>query len=80
MTPLRRKMTEDLKLRGPGALLGRQQHGWLRFRIADLLRNQACLTAAREEANTLVRRDPSLQGPTLSALRSRLGQFRKRIG
>jgi len=47
---------QDLEQRGPGELLGRRQHGWLRFRIADLVRDRALLDAAREEAIALVRR------------------------
>ncbi|MBI4598461.1 MAG: ATP-dependent DNA helicase RecG [Candidatus Omnitrophica bacterium] len=40
----------DLQLRGPGELLGRQQHGLVRFRVANLARDQHLLALAREEA------------------------------
>jgi ATP-dependent DNA helicase RecG len=54
----------DLELRGPGELLrparrprpgdeGPRQHGWMRFRIADLARDRALLDAAREQARAV---------------------------
>jgi len=45
---------KDLELRGPGELLGPRQHGWLRFRIANLARDRALLESAREEARAKV--------------------------
>ena len=71
---------KDLELRGPGELLGRRQHGWLRFRIASLSRDRALLQSAREEALALIARDPDLRDPSLSVLRERLAQFRQRPG
>ncbi len=70
---------KDLELRGPGELLGRQQHGWLRFRIADLMRDRSLLEEAREEARGLIERDPELADPAMAVLRARLAQFRHRI-
>ncbi len=67
----------DLELRGPGQLLGRQQHGWLRFRIASLARDRTLLESAREEALALTQADPQLRAPELAVLRTRLGRFRK---
>ncbi|MBI3320799.1 MAG: ATP-dependent DNA helicase RecG [Candidatus Omnitrophica bacterium] len=67
----------DLEQRGPGELLGREQHGWLRFRIANLLRDRGLLEPAREEARALISRDPDLRDPSRSALRQRLAQWRK---
>jgi len=67
---------KDLQLRGPGELLGPRQHGWLRFRIADLARDRALLESAREEARALISRDPHLRDPSLQVLRRRLGQWR----
>jgi len=62
----------DLALRGPGELLGRRQSGALRFRIADLTRDQELLDATREEAFGLVEKDPQLANPSLAALKRRL--------
>jgi ATP-dependent DNA helicase RecG len=67
----------DLEQRGPGELLGRRQHGWLRFRIADLLRDRALLDEARQDAAALVQRDPALAGPELAGLRERLARLRR---
>ena len=62
----------DLELRGPGELLGRQQHGWLRLRVASLVRDREVLEAAREEAFALIEQDPRLSRPDAAALRRRL--------
>lgn len=49
---------EDLRLRGPGELLGTRQTGHLGFRVADLSRHQDLLTPARSAADQLLREDP----------------------
>lgn len=66
----------DLEQRGPGELLGRRQHGWLRFRIASLSRDRTLLEEARRDAAILIARDPTLRDPSLAALRDRLARFR----
>jgi ATP-dependent DNA helicase RecG len=71
---------KDLQHRGPGHLLGRHQHGWFRFRVADLARDRALLESARQEANALIAADPELAAPGLSALRERLARFRQQPG
>ena len=59
---------EDLKLRGPGDLLGTRQSGEPWFNLADLVRDQALLEQARREAQQLIRTDPGLeQHPDLRA-------------
>ena len=68
---------KDLELRGPGELLGRRQHGWLRFRIANLARDRSLLESAREEALRLVDRDPQLRDASVTVLRERLTRFRQ---
>ncbi len=68
----------DLEQRGPGELLGRRQHGWMRFRIADLAHDRVSLEAARAEAEALIRQDPELRAPELAGLRERLARFRQR--
>ena len=54
---------EDLRIRGPGELLGTRQSGQKLFEIADLYRDEAILDEAREEAFLLVERDPDLSAP-----------------
>ncbi len=53
----------DLKLRGPGELLGTRQSGQPLFEIADLYRDEAILDEAREDAFALVESDPELARP-----------------
>ena len=62
----------DLALRGPGELLGRRQHGWQPFRIADLAKDQDLLELARQGAFTLVARDADLRAAECVGLRQRL--------
>ncbi|PIQ84288.1 MAG: ATP-dependent DNA helicase RecG [Candidatus Omnitrophica bacterium CG11_big_fil_rev_8_21_14_0_20_63_9] len=71
---------KDLELRGPGELLGRRQHGWLRFRIANLARDQGLLELAREHAQALIGQDAALQAPSLAVLRRRLAELRGQRG
>jgi ATP-dependent DNA helicase RecG len=53
----------DLKLRGPGELLGTRQAGQRLLEIADLYRDEAILEEARADAFALVASDPSLAAP-----------------
>ena len=48
----------DLRIRGPGELLGTRQSGQKLFEIADLYRDEAILEEAREDAFALVDADP----------------------
>ncbi|GIX31790.1 MAG: ATP-dependent DNA helicase RecG [Porticoccaceae bacterium] len=48
----------DLRLRGPGEFLGTRQTGTLEFRVADLLRDEPLLPAARAAAARLLAADP----------------------
>ena len=51
----------DLKLRGPGDLMGTQQSGILNFKIADLGKDSQILSIARHAADKLLKNDPHLQ-------------------
>jgi ATP-dependent DNA helicase RecG len=50
----------DLKLRGPGNLMGTQQSGVLNLKIADVVKDSQILVAARNTAITLLQDDSSL--------------------
>jgi len=63
---------EDLKLRGPGELLGMAQHGELSLRVADLFKDEGLLAQARADAEELLRADARLQKSEHSRLRRRL--------
>ncbi|MBL8066149.1 MAG: ATP-dependent DNA helicase RecG [Chthonomonadaceae bacterium] len=54
---------EDLKLRGPGDLIGTQQHGLPDLRVADLVRDLTLAEQARKSAQTLLEKDPGLSLP-----------------
>ncbi|HHL45534.1 MAG TPA: ATP-dependent DNA helicase RecG, partial [Gammaproteobacteria bacterium] len=49
---------KDLELRGPGDVLGTRQTGMLRFRVADLQRDQALLPEVAKAAAVLLERYP----------------------
>jgi ATP-dependent DNA helicase RecG len=54
---------EDMRLRGPGELLGVRQSGFLCFRVADLLVHAPLLLWAREDAAAILSEDPGLLRP-----------------
>ena len=63
---------EDLKIRGPGELLGTAQHGLdTTFKVADLIRDLALMKAAREEAFRLLEEDPDT--PLIEEFQRRFG-------
>ncbi|MDH5563489.1 MAG: ATP-dependent DNA helicase RecG [Nitrospirota bacterium] len=63
---------EDLKIRGPGHVLGVKQWGEIAFRVADLTRDTSLLTKARHIAGTLLHRDPGLGFPEHQPLKEAL--------
>ncbi len=50
---------EDLRLRGPGEVLGTRQTGLLQFRVADPLRDRELLASVAAAARELSRDDPA---------------------
>jgi ATP-dependent DNA helicase RecG len=60
---------EDLRLRGPGDLLGTAQHGLPTFRVADLVGDPETLTRARDAAEEVLAHDPELLAPNHKPLR-----------
>ncbi len=56
---------QDLKLRGPGEVLGTRQTGQLQFRIADLVRDEALLPAVVEAAELIQRDYPEQVQPLI---------------
>ncbi len=63
---------EDLRLRGPGELLGTEQHGDMRLRVADLFKDAVLLSQARQDALELLAHDPRLLDKEHAGLRERL--------
>ncbi|PCH52272.1 MAG: ATP-dependent DNA helicase RecG [Flavobacteriaceae bacterium] len=59
----------DLKLRGPGNLMGTQQSGVLDLRIADIVKDAKILSIARSTAIDLLTIDPTLNAPENSFIK-----------
>jgi ATP-dependent DNA helicase RecG len=63
---------EDLKLRGPGELLGTAQSGELSLQVADLFKDAELLAFARADADEVLGGDPKLLKPEHALLKRRL--------
>ena len=59
----------DLKLRGPGDIMGKQQSGVLNLQIADLVKDRDILILARNKAIELLKKDASLSLPEHQTLK-----------
>ena len=70
----------DLKLRGPGDLMGRQQSGVLSLKIADLVKDSQLLKVARDYATDLIRVDPELTDPAHLQVAHTLNMLKKNKG
>ena len=62
----------DLQLRGPGDLSGTQQSGIADLQLADLAKDGAILTAARESAQVILDEDPNLVLPQNAPIRQQI--------
>jgi ATP-dependent DNA helicase RecG len=60
----------DLKLRGPGDIMGKQQSGVLNLQIADLVKDRDILMLAREHAVKLLKDDAAMAKPEHANLRN----------
>ena len=70
----------DLKLRGPGNIMGTQQSGVLNLKIADVVKDASILYEARKTAIHIINNDPILSRPEHSSLQKVCTQFQKRTG
>ena len=68
---------EDLRLRGPGEVLGTRQSGLPALRLADLACHADLLAPARDEARRILRLDPGFDRPRGRALRVLLRLFER---
>jgi len=66
---------QDLKLRGPGEVLGKRQSGMEEFRIADPSAHAELLAVAHDDARLILSRDPDLRSPRGENLRVLLYLF-----
>ena len=60
----------DLKLRGPGNLMGTQQSGVLNLQIADIVKDREILSLARAHAIKILSEDAPLQKPEHATLKA----------
>lgn len=59
----------DLKLRGPGDIMGKQQSGVLNLQIADLVKDRDILMLARQHAVKILQDDVPMAKPEHTAMR-----------
>ncbi len=59
----------DLRLRGPGDLMGKQQSGVLNLQIADIVRDRDILQLARNHSLKILKNDAPLEKPENATLR-----------
>ena len=62
---------EDLKLRGPGEFYGTRQHGYPKWKIADLVNDGQIIRDARKAAFKIVETDSHLTDPANEKIRLR---------
>ncbi len=67
----------DLKLRGPGDLMGTQQSGVLNLRIADIIKDTEILKIARSYAFQTLKADPNLSAPENQPIKETFAQLVK---
>ncbi len=63
---------EDLRLRGPGEVVGPRQHGIPEFKVADLARDLDLLEMSRTDAAAIIAADGNLSSPAHRGLRRML--------
>src|SRR5574343_146171 len=68
----------DLKLRGPGDIMGKQQSGVLNLQIADLVRDKEMLQLARHHAIKLLKDDAPMEKPEHAKLREAFIELSKK--
>ena len=67
----------DLKLRGPGDIMGTQQSGVLNLKIADIVKDNDILQTARHYAIKILKEDPSLSNPSNTVVSEAYAQLVK---
>ena len=69
----------DLKIRGPGNLMGTQQSGILKMKIADLINDNELLNLARKSADEILSSDKNLEKQSNQCIKytlSEIGTFK----
>ena len=63
---------KDIKLRGPGEILGKKQHGLPDLKIGDLEDDKDLLFLARDDAFGAIADDPEMKSPEFFTIRKQL--------
>tara|TARA_B100001287_G_scaffold194369_1_gene164423 strand:- start:19600 stop:21702 length:2103 start_codon:yes stop_codon:yes gene_type:complete len=63
---------QDLKMRGPGDVMGTQQSGVLDFKLADLAKDGQLLQLAKMDVDDLLKNDPNLTAKENHSIRKEL--------
>ena len=61
---------QDLRIRGPGEMMGTRQSGIPEFRVMNLVRDATALEQARQEAFAMMEQDPQLSHPDHQLLKA----------
>jgi ATP-dependent DNA helicase RecG len=69
---------KDIKLRGPGEILGKKQHGLPDIKIGDLEADKDLLFLARDDAFELVKKDPEISSSEYYVIRRKLNKLAKK--
>jgi len=56
---------KDMQLRGPGELLGKRQAGFMRFKVADLIRDAEMVEQVQLDAEQILQNEPDLVEPLI---------------
>ncbi|WP_397300278.1 ATP-dependent DNA helicase RecG [Nonlabens ulvanivorans] len=70
----------DLKLRGPGDMMGTRQSGVLALRVADIVKDNDILAVARETAKELLQKDATLVLPENTSIKKVLQFLQSKKG
>ena len=62
----------DLRMRGPGDIMGTQQSGIVDLKLADLAKDNQLIHLARDAAQQLLKEDPDLTNPKNFLVRNEL--------
>lgn len=67
----------DLEIRGPGDMDGTRQSGIDMLKIADIIRDEGILNLSRKIAEEVIEKDPTLEDPVNSRLKTIIREKRK---
>lgn len=70
---------EDLRLRGPGEVLGQRQSGLPEFSLADLAEHAELIALARTQANSIIEADTDLSSDNSARYRQLISLFEKDV-